>query len=421
MAKKDNYDFGFNAGSHFRQEEKGADGMTRGEYGFRTPDGCMHIVSYEADQVGGYRVLGSSKRDCVYAVTRRPIITTRRPITTTRRPITTTRRPITTTRRPIKTTRRPITTTRRPITTTRRAITTTRRPITTTRRPITTTRRPFTTRRPPTTRRPLTTPFISFIPVTSPRPRDPLLVPEVPLVVDNTIVVDNSQGRQLSSPNQTTQRPTVTTTTAKPEKKPEPLYSFGFTTPTHGHTETGLPDGSKKGEYYWDAPDGWRRIVTYEANERGFFPKMRRVRIPTTTPVPPSTTTEEGPIDNPKLGKDLDDDIPTPRGGCPYYFYYNTRINYHWEHCYMNNTKVGEFGNLGSDGYAHKNAYYADATGFHPTLSRTPLNEDQKNVVADYTEGVFIVPKPDEERRETEKRILAWLAENRERIQNPLR
>ncbi|XP_071514473.1 uncharacterized protein [Panulirus ornatus] len=321
-------------GSPFRSEQKSGNGKTRGEYGFRSPDGCLHVISYETDQRAGYRVLGSSKKDCNLE-------------TTTKRSTTTT------------------------------ATTTT----------------------------------------TSPKLQDPLSVPPVSVVADNT-VIEESQGRQLQQPNLASAPPSYATT-AKPEDEPKPLYSFGFTTPTHGHTETGLPDGSKKGEYYWDSPDGWRRIVTYVANEKGFYPRIRQVRISTTTP---KTVPGTNPDNLAKeLGPEVEEEIAIPVGGCPYYFYYNTRINYHWERCYENNTKVGEYGSLGSDGYAHKNAYYADATGFHPTLSKAPLTARQLEIMAEYTEDAFIIPKPDEERRETEKRILAWLADNRERVQKPLR
>lgn len=68
-------------------------------------------------------------------------------------------------------------------------------------------------------------------------------------------------------------------------------------------------------------------------------------------------------------------------------------MNYHWERCHTNGTKTGQFGHLGSDGYEHRNTYYADATGFHPTLSRTPLDARQLETVAEYEAGAFIIPK----------------------------
>ncbi|XP_064114844.1 uncharacterized protein LOC135221039 [Macrobrachium nipponense] len=363
----EDYNFGFDAGSHFRKEEKTPEGKTLGEYGFRTPDGCMHVVKYEADQQGGYRVLGSSKRDCnIKAHNRRPFTTT--------------------------------TTTKRPTTTTTKATTTARPTTTTTRRPTTTT-----TTTPRTTTRTTTTTTTT---TTTPKPRNPLSISPVPQV-NNAIEAEEPQGRQLSQPG-----------TA--EKEPEPLYSYGYKTDTHGHTESGLPDGSKKGEYYWDSPDGWRIIVTYEANERGFYPRVKRIRLTPTTPRP-----EDGPGNgNPlakELGPDKAEEIAVPVGGCPYYFYYNTRMNYHWEHCHENSNRTGEFGHLGSDGYSHKTSYYADSTGFHPRVSRTPLTARQAEVVAEYTKGAFIIPKPDEERTDTERRIQEWLRENRDRVDNPLR
>ncbi|XP_050689005.1 uncharacterized protein LOC126981609 isoform X2 [Eriocheir sinensis] len=367
----------------FRKEVKGSDGITRGEYGYHTPDGCLHVVSYETHPGKGYRVLGSSKKECGRPVTTKP--SAARPQTTAESDITHSKTSSIT----IQTT-----TTRTPVTT---RFTTSRRDIGTTI--------------------PATTPFT----ITNTKPRDSFLAPTIP-PVDTNIVTEavmktqDSQGKQL--------QPTPTFIESDGDDSSTlPAYTFGYTTPTHGHTESGLPDGSKKGEYYWDGPDGWRRIVTYEANERGFFPRMRQVRIPTTTTttVPPPTTTST--INSPPeaLAKELLGNLPPQAGGCPYYFYYNTRINYHWERCFENFTKTGEFGQLGPDGYAHKTEYVADITGFHPRLTKTPLTTGQENVVAEYTEGAFIVPKPDEERRETEKRILAWLADNRNRIEEPLR
>ncbi|KAK7072350.1 hypothetical protein SK128_003390 [Halocaridina rubra] len=148
---------------------------------------------------------------------------------------------------------------------------------------------------------------------------------------------------------------------------------------------------------------------------------MRRVRIPTTTPKPPEGSDPAGePIAKDLAGPDLAEEIAIPVGGCPYYFYYNTRINYHWEHCHENNNKTGEYGHLGSDGYLHKTWYYADGTGFHPKLSKTPLTARQAETMAEYTKGAFIIPKPEEEQRRTEQRIQTWISDNRERVDDPL-
>lgn len=69
--------------------------------------------------------------------------------------------------------------------------------------------------------------------------------------------------------------------------------------------------------------------LVYRANERGFYPRVKRIRTPTTTPQPPpDNTREEGPgkdgQDKDGLGKGLVE-VPQPSGGCPYFFYYNTR------------------------------------------------------------------------------------------------
>ena len=63
------------------------------------------------------------------------------------------------------------------------------------------------------------------------------------------------------------------------------IYQFNYTalhTPDsreHGHQEMGFSDSSKMGDYYWDGPDGYRRIVSYVANDGGFVPVLRQVPI----------------------------------------------------------------------------------------------------------------------------------------------
>ena len=39
----------------------------------------------------------------------------------------------------------------------------------------------------------------------------------------------------------------------------------------------GFVDGSKQGTFYWDGPDGYRRIVSYTADEKGFRPTIVKV------------------------------------------------------------------------------------------------------------------------------------------------
>ena len=42
--------------------------------------------------------------------------------------------------------------------------------------------------------------------------------------------------------------------------------------------ETGFSDGSKRGSYFWDAADGRRFLVTYEAADgRGFTAVRRKI------------------------------------------------------------------------------------------------------------------------------------------------
>lgn len=86
-----------------------------------------------------------------------------------------------------------------------------------------------------------------------------------------------------------------------------------------------------------------------------------------------------------------------------------------------NGTKVGQYGKLHEDGFSYRTSYYADTTGYHPTSTKVALTPEQRNIVHDFTEGVFILPKTDEERRDTEQRILDWLEANRELLADPLR
>ncbi|CAL4096506.1 unnamed protein product, partial [Meganyctiphanes norvegica] len=111
---KDGYKFAYKTGSSFRKEQQGADGNILGEYGFRTPDGCMHVVKYQANTKGGYRILGTSKRDCIRKSLRRPAkAKSPRPTSTT---TTTPRPPSVTTRRARTNLKTTTTTTERPTT-----------------------------------------------------------------------------------------------------------------------------------------------------------------------------------------------------------------------------------------------------------------------------------------------------------------
>ena len=79
----------------------------------------------------------------------------------------------------------------------------------------------------------------------------------------------------------TTTAPTTSTTTTERVK----IYQFNYTalhTPDsrkHGHQEMGFSDSSKMGDYYWDGPDGYRRVITYTADNGGFVPVFRQIPI----------------------------------------------------------------------------------------------------------------------------------------------
>ncbi|KAL7646560.1 UNVERIFIED_CONTAM: hypothetical protein RMT77_001811 [Armadillidium vulgare] len=400
--------FEFDIGSQFRTETRGANGLIEGEYGFRTPDGCMHVVKYEARR-SKYKVLGTSKRDCVRTNRNRsfsPEVSLPQIITRMKEFVPSLPKsfPQVTPRIEPFSTTTTTTTTKLPSTTTATTTTTS----TTTKKPI------------PLSKKPKKIPPIRKSGRTGKQIFD--TVPPPP----------NMKRPRILSPDD-----------------PDPVYSFGYQAPGHGHSQAGLPDGRKKGEYFFDSPDGWRRFVTYEATKDGFFPKLRRERIPgwETSPLNPKNrfrsekerrgkeiggggptdgdTTVEGKDENGELlegekeGKQL---IPLLKqsNGCPYYFYTNTKINFHWERCIENGTRVGEYGRLADDGFSHRVKYYADETGFHPKIIKTPLTRDQEEAVAGFTQGAFIIPKIEEEKQETEKRIQEWISQNQHRIDNPL-
>ena len=65
------------------------------------------------------------------------------------------------------------------------------------------------------------------------------------------------------------------------------MYQFNYTAMAdtglteHGRNETGFSDSSKVGEYFWDGPDGYRRIVTYTADDKGGYrPTLRQIKLP---------------------------------------------------------------------------------------------------------------------------------------------
>lgn len=72
---------------------------------------------------------------------------------------------------------------------------------------------------------------------------------------------------------------TTTTTTTTTER--HKIYQFNYTAPQHGRQEMGFSDSSKMGDYYWDGPDGYRRIITYNADDAGGYrPVVRQVKLP---------------------------------------------------------------------------------------------------------------------------------------------
>ncbi|EFX79016.1 hypothetical protein DAPPUDRAFT_305009 [Daphnia pulex] len=84
--------------------------------------------------------------------------------------------------------------------------------------------------------------------------------------------VEGRQGRENSD------FPTTTTTTTTERSK---IYQFNYTALQHGRQEMGFSDSSKTGDYYWDGPDGYRRIITYNAEDgKGYRPTIKQVKLP---------------------------------------------------------------------------------------------------------------------------------------------
>lgn len=52
------------------------------------------------------------------------------------------------------------------------------------------------------------------------------------------------------------------------------LYTFNYTVGFHGHYEEGYKSGAKKGYYFVTGRNGVRTRVDYEADEKGFRPKI---------------------------------------------------------------------------------------------------------------------------------------------------
>jgi hypothetical protein len=71
------------------------------------------------------------------------------------------------------------------------------------------------------------------------------------------------------------------------------LYKFNYTVGFHGHYEKGLKNGAKVGGYFVNGRDGVSRIVTYIADENGFRPKVKFVRLDLNSDEVPKEGTEK--------------------------------------------------------------------------------------------------------------------------------
>ncbi|XP_045513629.1 protein lethal(3)malignant blood neoplasm 1-like [Pieris brassicae] len=73
------------------------------------------------------------------------------------------------------------------------------------------------------------------------------------------------------------------------------LYVFNYTIGFHGHYEKGFADGSKEGYYYVTGRNGVRTRVDYEADEKGFRPKITEEVLDLISDEVPKPETEKEP------------------------------------------------------------------------------------------------------------------------------
>ncbi|XP_045486529.1 protein lethal(3)malignant blood neoplasm 1 isoform X2 [Pieris rapae] len=73
------------------------------------------------------------------------------------------------------------------------------------------------------------------------------------------------------------------------------LYVFNYTVGFHGHYEKGFADGSKEGYYYVTGRNGVRTRVDYEADEKGFRPKITEEVLDLISDEVPKPETEKQP------------------------------------------------------------------------------------------------------------------------------
>lgn len=71
------------------------------------------------------------------------------------------------------------------------------------------------------------------------------------------------------------------------------LYKFHYTVGFHGHWEKGTKSGAKIGGYFVNGRDGVSRVVTYIADENGYRPKFKFVRLGLDSDETPKEATEK--------------------------------------------------------------------------------------------------------------------------------